>query len=68
MPVDQDIASAQLRAANLIFRQQGNIAHVDWRAMAYLLSNLNFARAQHPQQYAAAALPNAIALAPVATQ
>ena len=70
MPVDPNIAAAQLRVANLMFHQQGNIGHIDRHVMAYLLQNTSFANTQHLQQYAAAAavLPSGMVLAPAATQ
>ena len=62
VPVDPNIAAAQLMAANLMFRQQGNAPSI------IAISNTNFARAQNQQQYAADTLPNAMAPSPTGTQ
>ena len=51
-----------------MYQQWGNVAFICRRATALFLPNPNFARTQHPQQYAVAAQPNPMDLAPAATQ
>ena len=67
-PVDTRVAAAQLRAANMMFHQQGNAGHSYRHGMSSFLQNINFANLHHPQQYGAPAFPSDMAPAPAATQ